>query len=98
MESSIIAQRSVPSAIWQKPGRADGSTRPGARQVARNAEGIGQRAVINRRRIQAPNGGQQQDLFCIGTTSFELGELTSGVAFAVIVASQAEFAFRPGLV
>ena len=74
-----------------------GSTRLGLRQVAGNAQGISQCAVVNRRWIQAPNGGQQQDFFRIGAAPLDLGEVILGVAFTVIVTSEAEFSFGPGL-
>src|SRR5437762_7286526 len=73
-----------------------GSTRLGLRQVAGNTQGISHCAVVNRRWIQAPNGGQQQDFFRIGAAPLDLGEVILGVAFTVIVASEAEFSFCPG--
>src|SRR5438093_7060633 len=72
------------------------STRSGAGQLAGNAHGIGQRAVVNRRRIEAPNRRQQQNLLRVAAAAIELPEVTSSVTLAVIVASQAKLAFRPG--
>src|SRR5439155_4761850 len=98
MESSIIVPGSgLPGLCAYTSDAPPGSTRLGLRQVAGNAQGVSQCAVVNRRWIQAPNRGQQQDFFRIGAAPLDLGEVILGVAFTVIVASKAEFSFGPGL-
>src|ERR1044071_1082147 len=102
MESSIVAPGSgsgpVCPGIWARTRLKSHSPQPGAREVPRDAQGIRNGRVVDRRRIETPNGCQERDSLGVDATSVDLDEMAPSVGLAVVIAAEAELAFRPGLV